>query len=151
IVRHACKEDQLMWIASIERHLGDLLVGDYLSKRGRPRFHQRGVRFNLHLLCSLANLKGDVDEWAGIDLKDNAGLHIRLEAGQTSLKHIRSKRQTRKDVVSSFIRDRRSLRAGRGLSYGNLDARQNGAALIFDITNDLSSGRLCKRACARQR
>ena len=75
---------------------------------------------------------------AGIDLKNNSRLHICLEAGQTRLKHVGSERQTRQHIVSGFICDRRSLSAGRGLSYGDLDARQHGAALIFDGADEFA-------------
>ena len=92
-----------MRIASIERHLRDLLVGDRLPDGRRARFHKGGVRLNFHLLGNLADLKHDVDCWTVIDLKDNSGLHVRLEARQLRLKHVRSNRETREDIVTRFI------------------------------------------------
>ena len=138
-----------MSIASIERHLRDLLVGDDLPDGRRARFHLAGVRLNFHLVGNLTDLKDNVDCRTGVDLKNDSRLHVRLEAGQTRLEHVGSKRQTREDIISSFIRHRRSLSAGGGLSYGDLDARQNGATLILDGAADLSSSRLRPSRSAR--
>src|SRR5262249_22492164 len=98
----------------------------------------------------MADLKHDVDCRTVIDLENNSGLHVRLEARELRLKHVRSNRETRKDVVTRFIRDRRSLSARGGLSCGDFDARQNGATGILDGAANLSSGRLRPSRTAHQ-
>ena len=122
IVRHAGQEDQFVRIASVERHLRDLLIRDDLPDGRSTRFNQSGVRCNFNLLRGLADLKHDVDQRAGIDLKDNTSLQVGPEAGQSGFEHIRSDGQTGEDIVACLIRDGRPLAAGRGLSNCDLDA-----------------------------
>jgi len=138
-------------IASVERHLRDLLVGNDMANGRGAGFHEGSVGLNFHLLGNLTDLKDDVDFRTLIDLENNSCLNERLETRQFRLKHVRAGRQTGKDVVPSFVRDRRSLRARRGLGRGNLDTRQHGAARVLDSAADLSGQHLRPGRSTRQR
>ena len=70
----------------------------------------------------------------GVDLQDDALLHVGVEPLQDDLQRVRADRQVRKHIGAVGAREHRADRAGVGLGDRHLDARQHAAARVLDDT-----------------
>ena len=129
--------DQIGHVASVERQFQYPFVFDHRTDSRIPRVYESRVRLNFDLFTHLAHFQNHIDNRTGIDLQHDAGPHIGPESWQCGLQSIRTRRQVRHNVGSSFIADGRPRDSGVRLSDGDFHTGQHGAALIFYGAADL--------------
>src|SRR5215471_1495312 len=101
--RRACKENQFGDITSIQWKLDNALVVHDRSQTAGASFDKGGVRLYFNLIANLTYLEYHIDGRIGINLQDNATLHVAFEARQNGFQHVRSERKTCKDIIARLI------------------------------------------------
>src|SRR5207247_6890298 len=81
--RSGRKRDQIIDVSSIQRQFENAGVLDNLADAGISSFHECGIRLYFHLLGNLSDFEYRIDDGAGVNLKNDSGLHEGAESRQS--------------------------------------------------------------------
>ena len=138
--RETGEENQLRGLAAVERNLVDPLVVDDLSHTRGARFDHGRIGEHRDLFAKVADAQRDLDRRVGVDLQDDAVLHVGVEPRERDLELIRPDRQVRKDVATVRPGDDRSGHAGVRFGDGDGCPRQHAAAGVAHGARQLRAG-----------
>ena len=120
-----------------QRKFEDPLTLDHLAHSRAARLDHRGIGLYFDLFAHLTDVENWIDRQVAVHLQDDSCLHKRTETRQRRLDPIRTQRQIRQDVGSSFICDGCPSDAGFALCRSYRDSGEDCPTLISNGAADL--------------
>ena len=133
----AGEHDQVGDLASLQRKLQDVLVGDDRADARASDVDERCRGFDGDRLLQRADAEHRIDGRRRAHLEHDARLHVGPESLKRDLELVRPDRQVRQEVAPRVIAHGRANETRLGLRRGDGHAGQHGAAFIADRTAQL--------------